>query len=144
MAETLLRYRAILTTLANLVLSGVAYTLALLLRFDFTIPAAYESLFVKTLPAATLIQYASFYAFKLTRGWWRYVGISDFLNAIKAAVVGALGLATFVFLFHRHEHFPRSVFILNAVLVVGLSIGSRLIVRLMRQLPVDRDPGQRK
>ena len=141
---SLARHRVVLTTVANVLVSGAAYTLAVLLRFDFTIPAAYERLFLKTLPAAILIHYAAFYAFKLTRGWWRYVGISDFLNSIKAAVVGALGLGTYVVLFHRAEFYPRSVIFLNAVLIVGLSIGSRLIVRLTRQLPVDRDHGHRK
>ncbi len=140
----LARHRVALTTVANLVVAATAYTLAVLLRFDFGIPSHFENVFVRTLPAAVAIQYAAFYAFKLTRGWWRYVGISDFLNAMKAAFVAALGLATYMIIFHKHEQFPRSVFFLNAVLVVGLSIGSRLIVRLMRQLPSDREPGNRK
>jgi len=145
LTSTLLsRHRVLLTIGANLLVSGVAYTVAMMLRFDLSIPASIERVFLRTLPAAILIQYAAFYAFKLTRGWWRYVGISDFLNAIKAAVVGALGLATYVVLFHRPDVYPRSVIFLNALLVVGLSIGSRLIVRLMRQIPMDRDPGRRK
>jgi len=122
----------------------LAFTGAYLLRFDFGIPEAFRPTFLFALPATVVIHFAAFHAFKLTRGWWRYVGIGDFLNAVKAALVGAMGLAAFLTIFQREVAYPRSVLVLNAVLVVGLSVGVRLAVRLWRQMPADRDLGPLK
>jgi FlaA1/EpsC-like NDP-sugar epimerase len=141
--EVFARYRGLVSAAANVLVIAVAYTLAHLLRFDLTIPEILRRTFWITLPAAIALQYAAFYVFKLTRGWWRYVGIADFLNAIKAALCGSGGLAAYIALFHRKSFFPRSVFIIYPVLVVGLSIGMRLIVRIWRQGPVTED-GPRK
>jgi FlaA1/EpsC-like NDP-sugar epimerase len=141
----LARHRLIVTTIANVLVAGIAYWLAFLFRFDFALPKGYRHLLLASLPVAVCIQFAAFYAFKLTRGWWRYVGVGDFVAAAKAAFVGTLGLGTYVILFQRHQYFPRSVLLMNAVLVVGISMGVRLAVRLWRQgTLVDRDPGRRK
>jgi len=142
--ESLLKYRAPASLVANLMVATLAFTGAYLLRFDFGIPEAFRPTFLFALPATVVIHFAAFHAFKLTRGWWRYVGIGDFLNAVKAALVGAMGLAAFLTIFQREVAYPRSVLVLNAVLVVGLSVGVRLAVRLWRQMPADRDLGPLK
>ncbi len=141
--EVFTRYRGVVSGVANVFVIAVAYTVAHLLRFDLTIPEGLQRTFLITFPAAIALQYAAFYVFKLTRGWWRYVGIADFLNSIKAALAGSASLAAYVFLFHRKSFFPRSVFIIYPVLVVGLSIGVRLVVRIWRQGPMT-EPGPRK
>jgi FlaA1/EpsC-like NDP-sugar epimerase len=138
------RHRGVVTTVANLGVITLAYTAAFGLRFDLTLPHPFLRMFALTLPVTIAIHYAAFYVFKLTRGWWRYVGVSDALNAVKAAFVGALGLGTYIVLFYRHGGYPRSVLLLNALLIIGLSVGLRLVVRLWRQLPSERDPGKRK
>jgi FlaA1/EpsC-like NDP-sugar epimerase len=130
----LLRFRAPLSVLVNMGVIATAYVAAFLLRFDLSPPPSEQRHMLITLPAAVVIQYAAFWLFKLTRGWWRYVGIVDFVNAIKAAITGTAGLALYVLMFAR-EHYPRSVFLLFAILVVGLSIGVRLAVRMWRELP---------
>jgi FlaA1/EpsC-like NDP-sugar epimerase len=131
----LIRLRAPLSALANVVVIGASYLGAFLLRFDFSPSDYFWRLFLITLPATIVVHYASFHVFKMTRGWWRYVGIVDFLNAVKAAIVAGLALSAYIFLFHRHSFFPRSIFLLHLILVIGMSIGLRLAVRLWRQLP---------
>jgi FlaA1/EpsC-like NDP-sugar epimerase len=140
----LLKYRAPASLVANLMVATLAFTGAYLLRFDFGIPEAFEPSFRFTLPATIVIHYAAFHTFKLTRGWWRYVGVGDFLNAVKAALVGGIGLSAFLAIFQREVAFPRSVLVLNAVLIVGLSVGVRLAVRLWRQMPADGESGNLK
>ncbi len=142
--DFLLRYRWFAAAAANLSVAAVAFTLAYLLRFDFTIPMGYRHAFLWSLAASVAIHYTAFYVFKLTRGWWRYAGIGDFLNALKAAFTGGLGLSAFIILFEPQAAFPRSVLFLNAVLLVGLSVGLRVAVRLWRQMPLDRDVGPLK
>ncbi|RMH42218.1 MAG: hypothetical protein D6689_08855, partial [Deltaproteobacteria bacterium] len=102
----LVRHRLLVGAVANVVLLGAAYTSAFLLRLDLRIPPPYWDTFLATLPVAVALQYAGLHMFKLTRGWWRYVGVVDFANAVKASVLGTLGLATYVFLVHRHSSYP--------------------------------------
>jgi FlaA1/EpsC-like NDP-sugar epimerase len=137
------RHRRSVTALANVALLALAYSGAFLLRFDFSIPEGPRRLYLATLPAAIVLQYAALSAFKLTRGWWRYVSISDFLDSLRAGTLGGLGLIAYVYLVHRNEGYPRSVFLLNFILMVGLSIGGRLAVRLWRQLPAPAEAGRR-
>jgi FlaA1/EpsC-like NDP-sugar epimerase len=139
----LTRYRGVITTCANASVLACAYVLSFLLRFDFALPPAERTLVLYTLPAAIAIQYLALYSFKLTRGWWRYVGVADFLNSVKAAFVGNLGLAAYILFLHR-KGFPRSIFLIDALLVVGLTIGARLAVRLWRQYPSDQSVGTAK
>ena len=141
--DFVVRHRAIASVLANILVIMAAYTGAFLLRFDLTIPSFYHRTFLITLPAVVALQYVSFQLFKLTRGWWRYVGMGDFLAAVKASIVGAAGHAVFAMLVDRRRY-PRSIFLLTAILVVGLSMGVRLAVRLWRQVPVDRDKSRKR
>jgi FlaA1/EpsC-like NDP-sugar epimerase len=142
---SLARSRLLLVPLTNVIIIASAYTLTFLLRFDLSIPQAYQRTFLATLPATIVIHYASLTAFTLTRGWWRYVGVSDFLNAVRAGVVGALGLAAYVYTFHRDSWYPRSIFLLHPVMLIGLSIGGRLAVRLWRQRKRPGDaPGRKR
>ena len=140
----MIRYRAIISALANLLVIVGSYSLAFLLRFDLTLPSPERHMLVVTLPAAVVVHYAAFWFFKLTRGWWRYVGIGDFKNAVKASLAGAVGLSAYVLIiFHRREY-PRSILLINGILLVGISIGVRLIVRLWREMPLDDAEGPRK
>jgi FlaA1/EpsC-like NDP-sugar epimerase len=142
--SSLAQHRLVLVPFTNVIVIAAAYTLAFLLRFDLTIPGAFQRTFLATLPAAVVIHYVSLRAFTLTRGWWRYVSVSDVLNAVRASAVGGLGLAAYVYTFHRGSYFPRSVFLLNFVMLVGLSIGGRLAVRLWRQRRRPADGAGRK
>ncbi len=141
----LLQHRGAISVLVNAAIIALAYTLAFLIRFDFRLPfpRAVETAFLATLPAAIVIHFATFYVFRLTRGWWRYVGVTDFLNAVKAALAGSAGLAAYVMII-SHRGFPRSIFILNPILLVGLTISLRLAVRLYRQASSELDSGARK
>ena len=142
--EFLINYRRFATRAANIAVVATAYIAAFLIRFDFIIPLAEWRTAVATLPAVILIHYLAFHFFKLTRGWWRYVGIGDFVNVVKASLVAALSLAAYIFFFHRVSSFPRSILLINAILVIGFSIGFRLAVRLWRQVPIERSSGDRK
>ncbi len=137
-------HRAPLSAVANILILTAAYVGAFLLRFDFAPPRYFQGLLLVTLPASVGIHYLSFLTFNITRGWWRYVGVGDFLSAVKAAGAGALAMSAWVLVLHRGANFPRSVILLNFILVVGLTIGVRLAVRLWRQVPHAHDPGDRK
>lgn len=64
---------------------------------------------------------------------WRYTGLADLLNILKACIItGLLALGGILFVY-RFEGFSRSVFAIDAVLTFLLVAGFRLGLRLFYQ-----------
>jgi FlaA1/EpsC-like NDP-sugar epimerase len=130
--EFLMRHRRFIATLVNVLVIATAYGLAWLLRWDFDLHRLSNPMFYETLIASVAVHVVTFHLFRLSRGFWRYVGVADLINAVKASLAGAAGLAIAA-LSLGHRGFPRSILLLNPILLVTLSIGVRLVVRLWRQ-----------
>ena len=91
----------------------------------------------------TLTVYAGFFiGFGLHRGFWRYMGLSDLARLLGATVSSAFVLYLLVHTLSDVSAYPRSVFILTALLVVFLVCGLRLTVRIAREV-VPRRRGAR-
>src|SRR5262249_55847972 len=85
--------------------------------------------FFATLPLVVIIKTAVFYHFGLFRGWWRYVGMSDLADILKATSVST-GLALGgVFMAKGFYGYPRSVWAIDWVLTVLVLGGVRFAVR---------------
>ncbi len=119
--------------LVDLLLAVAANYFAFWLRFDGAIPAAAWSLWAATVPALVLLRGLSFVPFHVYDSVWEYVGLRD-LRAIVASVTmssllfcllirGVLGLRAY----------PRSVFLMDLVLVVFLMASARVGWRLLRE-----------
>jgi len=119
-----IRYRTILVALFQALLVFTALVLAWLLRFDFSLP--YRGLLFSAVPLLILIRLAAIGRFHLFHGWWRYTGVSDALDIVKAIALGS-GVFLFVMRFLLGVvSFPRTIYILEAVLSSGLLQVARL------------------
>ena len=98
-------------------------------RFDFRPDAAYQSLFLRTLPLVVGVELLFLYAFGLLRGWWRYAGMSDAQDICEASLSSAVFLYVFIELVLRVDGYPRSMLAINLVLTVLFVGGTRFIVR---------------
>lgn len=79
----------------------------------------------------TAICALSFVFFRVQKGSWRYVSISELTALIKATVI-AVGLYTVAaFLLSRGENVPRSVPILSALFIIAGLSSTRLTYRLV-------------
>lgn len=126
-----IRYRTILVALFQALLVFTALVLAWLLRFDFSLP--YRELLFSTVPLLILIRLAAIGRFHLFHGWWRYTGVSDALDIVKAIALGS-GVFLFVMRFLLGVvSFPRTIYILEAVLSGGLLAGVRLLSRIFME-----------
>jgi FlaA1/EpsC-like NDP-sugar epimerase len=103
-----------------------------LLRFDFSIPAEYVALIFRTLPIFVAVKLAVYWLFNQYAGWWRYVTLHDLLGIGRAASVAALSLAGVILIAGLRE-FPRSVFILDAIMTVAMLSTIRVFIRLFRE-----------
>jgi FlaA1/EpsC-like NDP-sugar epimerase len=123
-------YRTVVLVLAQLVMSTASNQAAFWLRFDGAVPPEQQPHNVSLLPLLVLVRLAVFYPLRLHRGVWRYSSIWDLRNI----VIGVIG-SSFIFWFVTHGvlgvlTYPRSVFIIDAILLILLMGGVRLWRRL--------------
>ena len=129
--SALLQYRVWLIGFFQALLIFASLVLAWLLRFDFSLP--YRGLLLSAAPLLIVIRLVAIGRFRLLHGWWRYTGVSDALDILKAITLGSL-----VFLFVMRfvlgvNAFPRTIYFLEAVLSMGLLAGVRLFSRVLTE-----------
>ena len=96
----------------------------------------FEAFTIHELPKVFIIfmstQILSFFVSGLYRGIWRFSSTGDLIRIAKAATGGVFLAFFFCFLFTRLEGMPRSIFILDwLILVMGLGSG-RFAYRMMK------------
>lgn len=132
--NVILKYRRLLAIAAHLAFVILANCLAFWLRFDGAIPKSEMGLFLQTLPWLVIIRGLMFLPFRLYEGLWRYTGVWDLKNIILGV---ASSTAVFVALVRGvmgSTIYPRSVFAIDAILLILFLGGIRLTGRLYREL----------
>jgi FlaA1/EpsC-like NDP-sugar epimerase len=122
-----LTYRSSTTIVLQGVLVVCSWTLAWLLRFDFSLPNA--SVVFSAVPLLLVFRLASLACFNLLDGYWRYTGMNDVEDIIKAILLGSAGLlisSRYVFGFTAA---PLSIYVLEMVLTIIFLIGIRFVCR---------------
>jgi FlaA1/EpsC-like NDP-sugar epimerase len=109
-----------------------SFLLAYFLRFEGEIPAYEWEHCYSSLPYILLLKIFSFWAFGLYKGMYRYAGLVDLFNVLKAVISSSVIIILAIFFVHRFEGFPRSVFIIDGILtfvfIGGLRVGIRLFL----------------
>lgn len=99
-------------------------------------------IFVKSLPLVVVIKIGAFLVAGVYRGLWRYTSVTDFITFTKGVILGSALSVLALLLLYRFESFSRTVFVVDALLILLALIGSRMAFRLIRQaipLPMDAD-----
>lgn len=128
-----LHQRVVVKFLLHLAIFFFAYSLAYLVRFDFTVPSLYVSILWKTIPVLLVAKALGFLAFGLFHGWWRYVSIRDIFPIAAGCTLGSLILATAVFVLWGANYVPRSIYFLDWANTLMLALGVRYMVRTGRE-----------
>ncbi len=123
----LLRYR--LWFIA--VFQGCLVVCSLMLRFDFTMP--YRGVLLAAVPVLLLTRLAAVAYFGLLRGWWQYAGIRDGIDILKAVATGSLAFWIAMRFVLQMTAFPRTIYVLEALLTTGLLVGVRLLSRMFAE-----------
>jgi len=117
----------------DLLMIPVAWLGAYWVRFNLeSVPDGVWSSAFAMMPVVLLLQGAAFWYFGLYRGIWRFASIPDLIRILKAVSVGVIVSASVIFLWTRLEGVPRSVFVLDAVLLVLLLGGPRMLYRWLK------------
>jgi FlaA1/EpsC-like NDP-sugar epimerase len=104
--------------------------LAYSFRFEFVIPAKELNHILLGISFLIPLKIFIFYWFDLYRGMWRYTGISDLQNLVKANVVSTLIIFSFLLIINRFEGLSRSVFLMDGVLCFLFTAGFRVVIRI--------------
>ncbi|MDO8805711.1 MAG: SDR family NAD(P)-dependent oxidoreductase [Elusimicrobiota bacterium] len=111
----------------------LAYFLAFVLRFDFTLPPGEAYNFLYTLPVVLILRLAAFYYFGLYNGIWRYASMADLTAIMKGILASQIPIMA-VILFLQHGHFPRSVLLMSPFISLFFIGGIRFAIRVTRHL----------
>jgi FlaA1/EpsC-like NDP-sugar epimerase len=132
MSRIIERFRRLPALAHDLLVIPIAWLGAYWLRFNLgEIPAQYWQAAMMTLPVVIVAQGLMFWQFGLYRGVWRYASLPDILRILKAVASGVMISALLIFFWTRLQSVPRSVFILDAILLFLLLGGSRFLYRLL-------------
>ncbi len=108
----------------------LSFYAAHLVRFDFMIPQWAMDKFFKMLPYVVILKLFYFYFFDLYRGMWRYTGLNDLLNVVKASSMSTLSIIAIVLYVNRFQNVSRSVFVidwcLTLICIAALRVSTRL------------------
>lgn len=140
--QLLSKYRRPIIISFDLTLIVLANYLAFWLRFDGQLPADVTQLFLSTLPWLVLIRAIAFMVFRLNEGLWRYISIWDLKKIIGGVLAGTMIFYALVNWGFGFSVYPRSVYIIDSILLVGFLCGIRLAVRLFRERKVLRKTKQ--
>ncbi|MDD2733285.1 MAG: nucleoside-diphosphate sugar epimerase/dehydratase [Desulfuromonadaceae bacterium] len=119
--------------LLDTILIGLAISLAFLLRFDFSIPSTEFQLFWQCLIVVLVVKPLVFISLGFYNSLWRYASLQDAIELLKGTALASV-LSIFVVLYIRQfTPVPRSIFLLDGLLLLMLVAASRLIWRVYRE-----------
>jgi len=126
--------RRIFEVLLDVVLIVLAYWSAYAIKFEpFSNSPAWK-LFLRTLPVLVVVRLAAFLFFGVYRGIWRYTSIDDLMAFAKAVAAGSVISMVIVLFKFRFQGFSRTIFLIDALIMLSLLAGSRLAFRFFRQV----------
>ena len=106
--------------------------LAFWLRFDGAIPDAYRAAWLETVPWLVAIRTLLFVRLHLHERMWQYVGLRDLRAILTAVVTSSAVFFVLVYGAFGRSAYPRTVFVMDAVLLVLLMGAVGLSGRLFR------------
>ena len=111
----------------------VSWLGAFYLRFNLdVIPQLYYDQAIRLLPIVFLVHGAVFWQQGLYRGVWRFASVPDLVRIIQAVVIGVAITGVVIFLWTRMFALPRSVLVLQALLLIAFLSGPRLLYRWLK------------
>lgn len=110
-----------------------AWHLAYQLRFNFDTPVEHLAVLKLCLPVVVLVQLIGFYLFGLYRGIWRFASVVDLQRIVMSVALTAVVVTAGLFMMRSNFVVPRSVLILDPILLILMMGGSRFAYRAAKE-----------
>lgn len=130
----IVKNRNLIVFIHDLIVIALAWITAYIIRFNFEIPDAQHISMMSNLSTALIVQVIIFLGFRIHRASWRHSSIIDIRTIALAIFCSSLLLAIyFTFFYTQQPVIPRSIIILNPLLLILFLFGSRIIYRGLRE-----------
>ena len=126
------RWRRPIIVVVDVGLIVLANYLAFFLRYDGNIPPSEHNAFEQTVLGLVAVRGIAFALYGLNEGLWRYTSLWDLQNILKGVLVSTVAFVTWVYWVMGIYSYPRSIFAIDAILIVGFLAGMRLSSRVLR------------
>jgi len=108
-----------------------SHFLAYWLRLEEQIPPSEWAIFRRTILSILLVKLFIFICFGIYKGMWRYVGLVDVFNLLKATLVSSAVIVSAMFFMDPSRGFPDSFFFLDWSLTFIFVAGIRFALRIL-------------
>jgi FlaA1/EpsC-like NDP-sugar epimerase len=125
--------RLLLVMLHDLVATVVSWLGAYWLRFNLGIPESEWHGALSTLLLVVPLETAIFWRFGLYRGIWRFASLPDLRRIVQAVTLAAVAVPAALIMFRLGISLPRTVLVLNPVLLIVFLGGSRFAYRAWKE-----------
>jgi UDP-GlcNAc:undecaprenyl-phosphate GlcNAc-1-phosphate transferase len=142
LSEVTNRYR-LYEVLLDQGLIAVAYYAAFRIRFDATTLSAFFVPFAASFPLVIVTQLAGLWLAGKYRHVWRSFGAAEVVTILKGVMLGVLGSVWVAVYLYRFERFSRGVFVIDAIVLTFLLIGSRVAIASIDQYLSRQRAGRR-
>ena len=130
----IVKNRNLIVFIHDLIVIALAWIAAYIIRFNFEIPDVQHISMMSNLSTALIVQVIIFLGFRIHRASWRHSSIIDIRTIALAIFCSSLLLAIyFTFFYTQQPVIPRSIIILNPLLLILFLFGSRIMYRGLRE-----------
>jgi FlaA1/EpsC-like NDP-sugar epimerase len=113
--------------------AALAWAAAFLFRLNFDIGAPYGETMLQTMAWVVPLKALVFWRFGLYRGLWRFASLTDLQRILGAVVFAGILVPLVLVMFRVQSVVPRSVLVLDPLLLVLIMGGSRFAYRMWRE-----------
>jgi FlaA1/EpsC-like NDP-sugar epimerase len=128
-----LSIRRIIPVIHDLFAAITAWWFAYLFRFNFDIPLDHMVVLKQTLLWIIPVQVILFFIYGLYRGVWRYASLPDLRRILLAVLAATAAVPLMLFLLRIPVGVPRSILLLDPILLLLIMGGGRLIYRMWKE-----------
>ena len=117
----------------DVVAAALAWGAAFLFRLNFDMGAPYSATMFQTMAWVVPLKAVIFWRFGLYRGLWRFASLTDLQRILGAVVFAGILVPLVLVMFRVQSVVPRSVLVLDPLLLVLIMGGSRFAYRMWRE-----------
>jgi len=134
----IVKWRRPMIVLLDVTLIIAANYFAFMLRFDGKLSSEEIEQFQGTILPLVGIRAVAFSIFGLHAGLWRYTGIWDLQNIVSGVLTSTIVFFSWVTWGMDIGGYPRSIFVIDSLLLIGFLTGVRLPSRIFREQMIYR------
>jgi FlaA1/EpsC-like NDP-sugar epimerase len=131
--SAVIRHRRSVLVFIHFLHAALAYYLAFVVRFEAAITAEYMQIMLNFLPIILLIRLVLFAQAGLYKDMWGYSSIGDLVKILKSITIGSAIFFVTVRYLIGSKAFPLSIYALDWMLLIIITGGSRMSIRVFRE-----------